>query len=141
MGIVCACLPMFRQPLSHFFPTMFPSSTVAKSKNSGIISSSTAAGFKIGYSFTGNGKYSYGGSGKNEWEGDMGDSDVRLREVVAGGNNDSREYILRGDGRVVKGNSMVVGNSAGRTSDRSGDGIEKTIDYTVHREGRLRNGL
>lgn len=103
---------MFRQPLSYFFPSIFPSSSATKSKDSG----------------SGKG-YRYGGSGKNDWIPPSvdKDGDIRLRDVVVDRDRGSEEYILKGDGRVVRDG---VG---GRRKEMA---IEKTVGYSVYSEGR-----
>lgn len=70
-------------------------------------------------------------------EREMGKSDVRLRDVGVAGENESREYILRGDGRVVRGSSVVRASNGGEEREKKvGNVIEKSVDYTVSHEGR-----
>lgn len=89
IGIICACLPMYRRPLSIVFPTLFPSHNVSQRTTA---------------------QFSHVVSGKNEW---VPSTDNRQTIPMASINitsedHDSEEYILQDDHKsVLKGDSGI----------------------------------
>ena len=86
VGIICACLPMCRLPLTIFFPSIFPPKTAN--------STSYATGPR-----SNNGTYGHAGTGKNEWVPSRGggndERSINLITVSRGMSDDtSEEFIM-----------------------------------------------
>ncbi|KAH7350619.1 integral membrane protein [Rhexocercosporidium sp. MPI-PUGE-AT-0058] len=109
VGIICACLPMCRLPLTILFPSIFPPKTVE--------STSYASGPR-----SNNGTYGHAGTGKNEW--------IPSR----GGGNDERAINLtsvsRGLGDDTSEEFMMHNKDAG-SNEGDAKKIHKVTNYMV----------
>lgn len=86
VGIICACLPMCRLPLTILFPTIFPPKTT---KTTSYVSGPRSN----------NGVYGHAGTGKNEWVPSRGGGNderaINLTSVSRGfGDDTSEEFII-----------------------------------------------
>ncbi|KAL2071836.1 hypothetical protein VTL71DRAFT_13071 [Oculimacula yallundae] len=109
VGIICACLPMCRLPLTLIFPNVFPPKI--------IDTTSYASGPR-----SNNGTYGHAGTAKNEWVPSRGGGNeeraINLTSVSRGtGDDNSEEFIMHDK-------ETTVGIADAR-------GIHKVTDYMV----------